>query len=250
MRLQAQIFAVVLCSCAVAACGSDGNGSTGGTGGTGGGGGSGGGGQTSTVNGVVVSQGDTETPVAGVTVSVFGTSLSTTTDADGLFSLSNVPDGDRFFVTAVDGAWGIVDYWVVPDETQGGAVLGVVPDSDIALVETALGRTISAADGAVDVTFYEGAEGGETASLSASSDPPFTFALSGAPVEQDTVIADNDGYGDLVFSSVDPADGPITATVSGASGVTECFVDESPGTTYPILAKAITIVYAYCMPAQ
>jgi len=63
------------------------------------------------------------------------------------------------------------------------------------------------------------------------------------------VIADNEGFGDLVFTSVDPAQGPITATATGASGVTVCELDQSPGTTYPIIAKSLTFVYAICAPA-
>ena len=241
MGLCSRIFGVLVCSFAVAACGGDGDG-TGGTGGTGGSG------ETSTVSGVVVVTGESGAPVAGVTVSVFGTSLSTTTDADGLFSLQNVPDGDRFFVTAANDHWGFVDYWIVPDETARGVVLGVLPDSEISLLEAALGRTLSDDDGAVDVYFYEGAQGGEIASISASSDPPFTFDLSGFPVEQDALIAD-EGEGDLIFTSVKPSDGPITATVTGAVGMTQCFVDQSPGLTYPILPESVTIVYAYCEAA-
>ena len=250
MNFHVRAFGVLVCSFALASCGGDGDGATGGTGGTGGTAGTGGTGgtQTSSVIGIVQSRDETEAPVAGVTVSVFGTSLSTTTDADGLFSLSDVPHGDRFFVTAADDHWGFVDYWVVPDETAGGVNLGVLPDTEIALLEAALGRSLSDDDGAVDVSFYEGASGGETASLNVSSDPPFTFDISGFPFEQDQLIADF-GVGDLVFTSVNPSGG-ITATVQGAPGVTECFVDESPGTTYPVLAESVTIVYAYCQPPQ
>ena len=41
---------------------------------------------------------------------------------------------------------------------------------------------------------------------------------------------------------------PITATVTGAPGETQCVVDETPGIEYPIIAKSLTIVYAYCEP--
>ena len=243
---------LAICALALGACGSDGGtGGSGGTAGAGGTAGSGGtagtgGNGTSTVSGVVYNRDEAEAPVAGATVSVFDTELSTTTNQNGEFTLEGVPNGDAFLVTEAEGTWGIIDYWEVPGETQFGAELGVVPDADIAAVGDALQRTLSTDDGIVDVTFFIGAVGGETASISAASDPPFTFNLADEPVAQEGVIADNDGFGELIFSSVDPDEGPITATVSGVPGTTQCLVDESPGTTYPIRPKSITIVYAGC----
>jgi hypothetical protein len=271
MRQQLRLVAVALLGLAVAACSSsDGSGGsagtggvagtggaagTGGTAGTGGAAGTGGtagtgGSGTSTVSGVVYTRDFAENPVSGATVSVVDTQISTTTDQVGQFTLENVPNGAQFFVTEAAGSWGIVDYWDVPDETQSGADLGVVPDADIEALAQELGRSISTSDGALDVFFYEGAAGGETASITAASDAPFTFNLAGAPVEQAGVIVDNDGFGDLIYLSVDPGDGPVGATVAGVPGTTVCAVDEDPGTTYPIIAKSITIVYAYCEPAQ
>jgi hypothetical protein len=57
-----------------------------------------------------------------------------------------------------------------------------------------------------------------------------------------------EGYADLIFSSVDPAEAPITATVTGAPGATVCEIDPSPGTTYPLFARSITVIYANCTP--
>lgn len=263
MRHAMRIFVVALAGMSVAACssggdsteGAGGTGASGGTAGSGGAAASGGtggtnGGNTSSVSGVVYARDAAENPVAGVTVTVVGTQISTTTDQSGAFTLDDVPNGAQFFATEVTGYWGIVDYWDVPDETRFGADFGVIPEGDIAGIADALGRTLSPNDGGVDVTFYQGAVGGETASVSADSDPSFTFNLADEPVQQAGVIADNDGFGELIYTSIDTGDGPITATVTGAPGMTACFVDEDAGTTYPILAKAITIVYAYCEPAQ
>ena len=231
MQPHARMFWILLGALAVAACG-------------------GGDGDTSTITGTVYSWEQTEgIKVAGVTVGVYGEPLSTTTDANGGFTLLNVPNGEVFFTTMADGYWGLVDYWVVPGETGGNVGLSVVPDTEVERWEVALGRSISASDGAVDILYYDGAEGGETGTISAPSDAAFTF-VGWDPVDQDTVIADQDGFGELVFTSVNPADGPITATVMGASGTTRCLVDESPGKTYPIMPKMITIVYAWCEPAQ
>lgn len=245
METQLKLLGIALFALAAVACSEDGgNGGAAGAGGTAGTGGT----ATSNVSGVVYSRDDAENPVEGVTVSVFGTNISTTTDASGQFTLESVPNGDNFFITEVSGAWGVVDYWEVPQETAGGVDFGVVPDSEIGAIAGALGRTVSESDGIVNVTF-EGVSGGETASISAPSDPPVTFNAAGLPVEQDEVIAEEEDFGDLIYSSVDPADGPVTATVMGVQGVTDCFVDESEGTTYPILAKSITVVYASCVPA-
>jgi hypothetical protein len=93
--------------------------------------------------------------------------------------------------------------------------------------------------------------GGETGAISASSDDEFTFDFW-TPVDQTSVIAatlqDGSGFGELVFTSVDPANETITATVTGAPGETQCVVDETPGIEYPIIAKSLTIVYAWCEP--
>jgi len=234
MRTHSKLLGIALCALAAAACGDGGN--------------------TSTVSGTVYSWEETppDTPpiaVAGVTVAVFGEPISDTTDANGRFTLQNVPNGDVFFTTTANGYWGYVDYYTVPGQTGGGVNLVVAPDAEIADWEAALARTIPETAGAVDILYYSGAQGGETGTISAPSDAAFTF-VGWDPVEQDTVIADPDGFGELVFSSVNPADGPITATVMGAPGTTRCLVDETPGTEYPIIAKSLTIVYAWCEPVQ
>ena len=206
---------------------------------------------TSTVTGTVTTRGETEARFPGATVGVYGTSLSTTTDAGGAFALRNVPHGDVFFVTEANGNWSTVDYYYVPEETEGVTIdLGVVPDGTMTAIADSLGRSLSTSDGIIDVIFFLGARGGETASIDAPSDPPFTFDLDGNTVAQAGVIADAEGYGELVYTSVATADGPVTANVMGVSGATLCEVEETPGTTYPVLEKSITFVYAYCDPAR
>ena len=256
MQMHARMFGIVLGALAVAACGGgdgDGDGGGGGAAGIGGSAGNGGtgGGETSTVTGTVYSWEQTEgIRVAGVTVGVYGEPISTTTDANGGFTLLNVPNGEVFFTTMADGYWGLVDYWVVPGESGGSVSLNVVPDREITRWEAALERSISATDGAVDILYYDGAQDGETGAIDPpGDDPPFTFDLW-EPVDQTSVIADATTFGELFFTGVDPANGSITASVTGAPGVTYCEVDESQGKTYPIMPKMITIVYAWCEPAQ
>jgi hypothetical protein len=229
MRTHSKLLGIALCALAAAACGDD----------------------APMVTGVVYSWEESAAPitVAGVTVGVFGTDISDTSDANGRFALRNVPSGDVFFTTEATGYWGLVDYWVVP--VVGDIPLHVIRDGEIARWETELGRSIPATDGAVDILYYgrpgEGPVGGETGAISASSDDEFTFDVW-TPVDQTSVIADEFNFGELVFPSVDPANATITASVTGAPGETRCVVDETPGTEYPIMAKTLTIVYAFCEP--
>ena len=211
---QTRVIGLALCALSAAACGDGGDTNT------------------STVTGTVTARGDSASRVAGAAVAVHGTSLSTMTDANGAFTLQNVPHGDVFFVTDANGHWGTVDYYYVPDETAGVTIdLGVVPDAAMSAIAESLGRSLSASDGIVDVIFFSGAQGGETASIDVPSDPPFTFDLDGNAVAQAGVIADDEGYGELVYTSVATADGPITADVVGVDGVTVCQVEETPGIT-------------------
>lgn len=273
MKERATIWGIALAGLLASACGgsdSD-DGGAGGTTGSGGDGGSGGatssggnsGGSTSSggatasggsgsgtyrVTGTVryENQATERELVPGATVEVYGTDIATTTNSSGEFVLEDVPYGDVFFVTTADDSWGVVDYYFVPDETSRDIGLAVVPADVIAMVEDGLEQPIDEDYGVVDIHFLEGALGGETGSISAAHDDPFTFSSPGVPKVQDTVIGNSAGEADLFFTSVDPDDGPITATVSGVTGVNACEVSETPGTTYPILAKKFTLVYATC----
>ncbi len=239
MHNQLRIVGLILFSIAVAACGDDGNGG-GGSGGTGGTGGSGGSVETSTVAGTVYFYEQGYPTVAGATVEVYGTDLSTTTDANGDFTLEGVPHGDTFFITTADGSWSAVDYWYVPDETANGADLLVVRDAEVAAWATTIGRPINDNHAMVDITF-NGAQGGETATIDADSDPPFTFSGWDAD-DQQSVIADSTGFGELVFPNINPPSGTVDATVMPSS----CYIDEAAGLRYPIFQKSITFIYALC----
>jgi hypothetical protein len=249
MRNHAKIYGIALCALAAAACGGDGDGAgggagAGGTGGTAGTGGTGGS-QTSTVDGTVRTFFSLQNPVAvpGATVRVMGTSLSATTDQNGAFTIDNVPNGEEFFTVEAPGYWGSVDYWDVPAETSQGFVLFVVTDADIESAAGELGRTLSSTDGIVEI-YFEPAVTGASGTISPGTyDPPFTLDGNGDLIVRDTVI-EVGGSGDLFFTSV-PAGGTVTADVTGPAGTT-CEVFESDTGTYPIQAKAITVVYAAC----
>ena len=248
--MNSRFFAMALFALSASACSSssDGMAGSGGTGGVSGTGGTGGG-STSTVSGIVFTRDDAEMPVSGATISVLGTNLSTTSSSTGEFVLEDVPDGLRFFATSAPNSWGVVVYWRVPEETGDFQIgLDVVPDSEVQSVAGALGRTLSEDDGIVQLAFDVGIAGGETGMLSAASDPAFTFNVADEPVVQPGVIVNSEGFGDLIYTSVDPADGPITAEAIGVPGTTVCVLD-APDTDYPILAKSLTLVFPVCEPA-
>lgn len=205
---------------------------------------------TTTVSGIAnvwLPAGDT--PISGATVTVFGTQISTTTDASGGFTLENVPHGEVFFTTMANGHWGFSDSYYVPQQTVDPIVLMLLPDDYVIARANELQRTFSEADAMLEIQFYQGADGGETGTISAPSDAPFTITLDGHWLEQAGVIANEHGSAALIFSSVKTDDGPITVEVAGVSGVTTCVVDETSGTTYPMIPKTITIADAYCEPA-
>jgi len=191
-----------------------------------------------------------DTPIAGATVTVFGTEISATSDLDGNFTLENVPHGEIFFTTVADGHWGFADSYYVPQQTVDPILLMLLPDHYVNAQADELGRKFSDADAMLEINFYQGAQGGETGSVDASSDAPFATAPGGQPIEQAGVIVNGHGAGLLTFSSIKTGDGPVNVEVAGVPGATTCVVDESVGTTYPMIAKTITIADAYCAPAQ
>ena len=191
-----------------------------------------------------------DTPISGATVTVFGTEISTTSDANGGFTLENVPHGEIFFTTTANGYWGFADSYYVPQQTTVPMLLMLLPDDYVTAQADALQRTFSESDAMLEINFYLGAEGGETGTISAPSDAPFTLTPGGQPIEQSGVIVNGLGAGPLIFSSVQTEDGPITVEVTGVAGVTTCVVDQAAGTTHPMIAKTITIADAYCQPAK
>lgn len=223
-----------------------------GSGGMGGDGGSAGSGgtATSTVRGIIavwLPPGDL--PIAGATVSVFGTDISDISNESGEFTLENVPSGDIFFVTSADGHWGFADRYYVPAQTPDPIILMLLPDDYVAGIGSELGRSFSEDDAMLKIQFSQGVTGGETGAISAPSDDPFATAPDWTPVVQPGVIPNEEGKGTLTFSSIDTDDGPITVDVTGVAGATTCVVDATPGTTYPMISKTITTTDAYCSPA-
>ena len=184
------------------------------------------------------------TPAADVTVSVVGTSLSTTTDDDGNFSF-DVFAGDWFLHASKEGTWTRIDLHNVPTSGAQDLSLSVTADAVMTQFEQALGRNVDDTKGAVWMDFYPGHSGlgGETATLSESYDFATTEDANGNFVLSDKLLpADST----LQFWNVDLTQ-ELTVTPMGVDGVNQCRLAQ-PGTLYPVIAKAATFVIPVCEP--
>jgi|GEM_PF-2915830 len=235
------LFGLVGCGDDSGIGGSGGSG-TGGSGGSGTGG-SGGTGTMVMVSGIVVAASidGPEAPAEGVTVRVVGTSNSAMTDAQGAFSVM-APSGSATFVTAADGNWGEQSTWNVPPAGRTDLGLAVIPDALVDAVAASLGKTADLSKGIVSVSFDEDmAVGGETASISASSEFSFVFDATDAPVLGDTLIA---GPGTEVNFVNTDVTSDVSATATNAADQS-CTL-EFPDVTYSVQAKVLTEIDVTC----
>ena len=179
-------------------------------------------------------------PMAGVSVTAHGTAFATTTAPDGTYAIE-VNEGTQVLVYQVLGFYGAA---MLADVPAGGLVdydANVISMVDVIGILASLGRTIDASKGMVDVSF-SGWVGGEAATLSVASDPPFT-EIAGTNTVSDVLIAG--GEGALTFSNADI--GTVVVTVTGALGQTTCTASEPPG-GWPVLTQVVTLVEATCSP--
>jgi len=220
-------------------CGDDGT-TTGGGGsaGSGGSGGSGGGTGTATVSGIVYSavlDGE-EPPVAGATVQVVG-GQSTTSGANGAFSVES-PVGTVMFLTTAPNAWGELFTGEVPAGGEDMAEPSVIPDALVAAIAAALEETIDPAKGIVSVEFdSEVAVGGETADLAANYGVSFVFDALGDPVPGNTLTAGGDTI--VIFANVDLSSDVMPSATGSVGGACSLAF---PGTAFPSQAKVFTVV--------
>jgi hypothetical protein len=186
-------------------------------------------------------------PVAGATVSAFGTSFRTTTDESGRFSF-DVPEGIVFFHARKEGTWGFLERRHVP-RNGTNTDLSVIPDALMAQVAQDLERDIDETKGIVEPYFDPASSlGGETAMLSEPSDFSFTTDANGNWVLSGELLAGGEPF--LAFSGVNVTD-ELTVIPMGVEGYT-CSPrspegDPLPsGTVYPVVAKSFTLVPVGC----
>jgi len=188
-------------------------------------------------------------PAEGATVSAFGTSLRTTTDASGRFSF-DVPEGIVFFYASKEDTWGFIERRHVP-KNGTNTDLSVIPDAFVAQVAGDLERDIDETKGIVEPYFDPASSlGGETAMLSEPHDFSFTIDSSGSWVLSGKLLVGGAPF--LAFSGVNVTD-ELTVTPIGVEGYT-CSPrspegDPLPsGTVYPVVAKSFTLVPVGCTP--
>jgi hypothetical protein len=190
---------------------------------------------------------DVDSPAVGATVSVRGTSLSTTPDEFGEFSF-DVFAGGWFFESSKEDTWGVIELYFVPTGGRSDLEIVVAADAYMAQIEQTLVVDIDDTKGMV-LLFFEspGGSGGETATLSESYDLSFTFDADGEPVLSDDVLP-GDELPALVFGGVDLTE-ELFVTPVGVDGENTCDL-EYPGAVYPVMAKVITVVDAVCAPVR
>jgi hypothetical protein len=195
------------------------------------------------VSGIVyaATEGDSVT-FAGATVSIPGTSFSTTSGPDGSFSIE-VPVGTTTILATAPGHWGDLQAGVVPAGGGSGVELEVLPDALVGQVAGALGETADPSKGLVAVIYDEDvAIGGETADLGVSYGFAFVFdAGDGNPVESNVLLAG--GGSEVIFANVDVS-ANIMPSATDASDQDCAF--EFPDAVYPSQAKVLTEVAMAC----
>ena len=186
---------------------------------------------------------DPDPPAVDATVSVHGTSLSTTTDGDGRFSF-DVFMGDWFFQTSKEDTWGFFQLETVPTAGRNDLDLAVAADALAAQLAEDLNIAIDDTKGLVSLTFLGTAsgDGGETATLSEQYEHASAADANGDEVLSETLLRGG-GY-ELLFYNVDLTE-ELTVTPRGVDGVNECGL-KVPGTLYPVEAKFATSVGAVC----
>jgi hypothetical protein len=193
----------------------------------------------------VVEGSDDSIPLGGITVVVVGASpaITTTTAADGTFSLQ-VPVGVVLFRLTGPGYWGTLVGLDVPAAGLAGLDFPLESEASMEATGGILGYGISTANGVVIVIFNnESGLGGESASISAASDPPFVVTPEGAYLAGNTLLA---GAPPAVgFTNVPP--GTTGVTVSGRPGTNTCTVQPTSVAAWPVEPKVITFLFAFCL---
>lgn len=199
---------------------------------------------------------DNGSPIEGATVSLVGASpaVTTTTNASGQWSLVapaggslEAPEEAPQIVARADGHWGgSVRRYLSDGQMIDDIDLNLVPDSIVAEVGTTLGRTVSKSTAIVIVDIHvDGSNaGGESATLSVASDPPFTFDTNDEPVLSATILAGEET--ELVFTNVPP--GGFEVMPAGNGNLTDCgyeFAFSTQGFTVAI-AGVITRSQVFC----
>jgi hypothetical protein len=197
---------------------------------------------------------DDDPRAPGATVSVRGTSLSTTTDEEGRFSF-DVPVGYVSLQSSKEGTWGLIDGYPVSQDGIADLELLVFEDAFIAQMAQDVSRDIDETKGVV-FPYYEFVSGlgGETVMLSEEYDFSMTMDADGNLVLSDALRPAGEEW--LFFSGVGLTD-ELTVIPKGVDGVSDCRLSEClrgmcapapSGAVYPVIAKFFTTFDIVCTP--
>jgi len=178
-----------------------------------------------------------EFPAVGATVSVVGTSLSTTTNERGEFSFG-VFTGGWFFQASKPGTWGWIEQETVPAAGRSDLETGVLTDGFMVELENLLQIDVDDTKGMIWMTFLPNSgRGGETATLSESRDGGLTWDVDGNWAASEVLL--QGGSPDLGFYDVGLTE-ELSVMPEGVAGVNECTLND-PELVYPIRAKHQTV---------
>ncbi len=185
-----------------------------------------------------------DAPAAGARISVVGADdLDATADADGNFTLV-VPTGVKHLL--FEGGPSHWNQILTVDVGEDGVhfdQVHLVHDDDVDEVAAQVEVAIERDKGAVMIEFDTPNDaGGESASISADSGPSFVFAGEQVAPALGNTLPAGGGDSGIVFPSV--AVGDMTATVTGAPGVTTCALEiDLPR---PVLGHTMVFLTAVC----
>jgi hypothetical protein len=177
-------------------------------------------------------------PAVAATVSVLGTSLSTTTNERGEFSFGVFP-GDWFFQTSKADTWGWIEPESVPVEGRSDLNnFGVLTDGFMVELENLLQIDVDDTKGMIWMTYLPNSgRGGETATLSESHDGGLTDDADSNWAASEELL--QGGSPDLGFHGVGLTE-ELSVMPKGVAGVNECTLND-PELVYPIRAKHLTV---------
>jgi len=191
---------------------------------------------------------DDNGPVAGATVSVYGTdpAVTTTTNGAGYFALEAI-DIDPYILIEAPGYWGKLERVGLrpPEMGRGNYVFELATDADVDEVAAALGRTQLDTNGIV-IADFSGEEilDGASATIDIVSDPSFTFDANGDPVESTSIIPGSEDA-ELIFSNA--VVGDVNVVPGNTNPPLFCFRDfPFDDDRFPVLPKVISRLLVFC----
>lgn len=178
--------------------------------------------------------------LAGATVEAVG-GPSTTSAADGTWTLLLASNASATLRASATGHWGTELAMVVPPGGIQDLGMGLPQDSLVAALGAVLGLTPDDTKGLVAVDFLTATTaGGFAVTLSAANDGSFTFDSAGNPVISGSTLPNGDPV--LIFVNVDPGTTTMTVTSSGGQTCANPF----GVTTHPVDAKTVTQAPFFC----